>query len=296
MESLGLAMIIAKIFTYTISTNEFIEYIRKMLKDIVSSKEFITKLNQKDQKNLLGMVLKPKEEVSNVYSGINDYFNQYVEDSLELFAENYRSSMVLDAVASINKQKNCLQIRFDANYRVYKFDKDKNFVPLTLGFEDERFEHIRTIIRAQGNLEKEIPEDLIEEITDQNQINDPVIKKLYRMEVPEEFKKFNQINVSRRIIEYGNDHWQVLSYKTIKACDRMSVTLRCEKGLVIRKCLTYGVEDRFVIEKEDRLVKVDYNDWLRPGFGVNILIALDDFHKNESTNTVSPEFLPPDIR
>lgn len=281
LENTGIAIFVANIFTFTIGTDEFIRYIRDRLINIVMSKDFIAKLNPAEQKNLLRMVLKPTKELSSIYSGINDYFNQYVENSMALFDTCYRGHVVLDAFASINKEKGCLQIKFDLDYMVYKIGDE--FEPLKLGLEDLRFEHIRTVVRSHGNMEKEIPTELITQV---DKINDPTIKKLYEMKVPQEFNKLNQINVSRRVIEYGNDHWQVFSYKTIKACDRLTVVLRCDDGLVIKNCNTYGVQDRFVIERETDSIKVIFNDWLSPGFGVNILIARDGYHATNESDPV----------
>jgi hypothetical protein len=273
-ESIGIAIFVANIFTFTIGTDEFLKYIRDKLMRIVISKEFVAKLDPKEQKNLLHMVLKPTQELSNIYSGINDYFNQYVEDSMSLFDTNYRGHMVLDATASIDKEKNILKIEFDLDYMVYKVGE--KFDSLKLGLEEESSEHVKTIVRAQGNIEQIIPEELI---TESDEIEDPTIKKLYDMTVPEEFNKFDQINVSRTVIEYGNDHWQVFSYKTIKTCDRLTVVLRCKDGLVIRNCNTYGVQDKFIIERDKEKIKVVFNDWLSPGFGVNILIAREGHHE-----------------
>lgn len=284
LESTGVAIFIANIFTFTISTNEFVKYIREKLMNIVMSKDFVARLDATEQKNLLHMVLKPTRELSNIYSGINDYFNQYVEDSMSLFDTNYRGHMVLDAVASIDGDKNILKVEFDLDYMVYKVGDE--FDSLKLALEDERFEHIRTVVRAQGHEEKTVPAEMI---TEAEKIEDPTMKKLYEMEVPAEFNKFDQINVSRRVIEYGNDHWQVFSYKTIKTCDRLTVVFRCEEGLVIRNINTYGVQDKFVIERSKGKVKVIYNDWLSPGFGVNILVARDGYHDRDTNNQLNAD-------
>lgn len=273
LQNIGVAIFVANIFSFILGTNEFLDFIRDRLISLVLSKDFITKLSQDEQRRLLGLVLKPSRHISNIYSGINDYFNQYIEESMRLFDTCYRGHIVLDALASVGDDGR-LKVVFDIDYMIYKVGD--RFEKLRLGLEDSSFEHIRTIVRAQGGIEKEIPKEAFIEITE---INDPTIKKLSEAEIPEEFNKFSQINISRRVVEYGNDHWQVFSYKTIKACDRLTVILRCSDGLVIRNCGTYGVEDKFSIEKEERAIKIVYNDWLSPGFGVNILIAKEGFHQ-----------------
>lgn len=272
LESIGIAIFVANIFTFVIGTEEFLKFIREKLVGIVVSKDFIAKLNQDEQRGLLHMVLKPAQELSSVYSGISDYFNQYIDDSLCLFDTSYRGHMVLDAVASYNCEKKCIQVEFDLDYVIYKVSDE--FDSLKLGLEDERFQHIKTVIKGSGDLKSELTDDDAKTI----EINDPTLAKMCEIKVPDKFNKFSQINISRKIIEYGEDHWQVFSYKTIKACDQLTVVLRCEDGLIIKKCSTYGVQDRFSIEQEDKKVKISYNDWLSPGFGVNIMVAKNDFH------------------
>ena len=94
ISSIGIAIFVANIFTFTIGTEEFLQFIRERLIKIVISKDFITRLSSEEQKSLLGMVLKPSRELAEIYSGINDYFDQYVEDSMTLFDNCYRGICV----------------------------------------------------------------------------------------------------------------------------------------------------------------------------------------------------------
>jgi len=271
-ESIGISILIANIFSFTIGTEQFLEYIRERLIKIVISKEFISRLSPDEQRGMLKMVLKPSKQFSDIYSGLNNYFDQYIEDSMALFDECYRGHMVLNAVASYNEEKKCVQIKFDSDYVLYKIASE--FDPLLLWLENEKHEHIRTIVSAKGESE-EIVGELI---TPLDKIEDPSMAKGYSMSVPERFNDLSNVNVSRRIIEYGNDHWQVFSFKTIKPCDQLTFSLRCEDDLIIKESNIYGVQDRFSIEKEEKHIKVTFTDWLSPGFGVNIVVAKPDFH------------------
>jgi len=271
-QSVGIAILVANIFSFVIGTEQFMQYIRERLINIVLSKEFITKLSPDEQRNLLHMVLKPAKELSAIYSGISDYFEQYIYDSLKLFDSCYRGHMVLDAVASFNEEKGCIQVEFDLDYIVYKVADV--FEPIRLGLEDEDSEHIKTVIKGSRDLHSELTNENAENI----EVDDPTMKKMMEIKIPEKFNKLSHVNVSRKIVEYGSDHWQVFSYKTIKACDQLTITLRCKDGLVIRNCSTYGVQNRFAIERDDCKVKVTHNNWLSPGFGVNIMVAKEKFH------------------
>jgi hypothetical protein len=164
----------------------------------------------------------------------------------------------------------------DVDYIVYKIS-DK-FEPIILGLEDSSSEHIETVIRGSGNIEEKLSEENAVKI----EVDDPTMNQMMELKVPEKFNSLSHINVSRKIIEYGSDHWQAWSYKTAKACDQVTISLRCDKDVEIKNCSTYGVQNKYSIEKTDDRVKVTYNDWLSPGFGVNIIVAKKNYHKNIS--------------
>ncbi|MBE0465559.1 hypothetical protein [Halomonas colorata] len=229
MSSVGIAILVANIFSFTIGTEEFLKFIRERLIKIVISKDFVTRLSSEEQKSLLGMVLKPSRELAEIYSGINDYFDQYVEDSMSLFDNCYRGHMRIEGVAYFDEKKNRVQIDYDYDYVMYKTANE--FDELPVWFEDERHEHIRTIVAAKAGDWEEIPAELIKEL---DNIEDPTMVKGYSMSVPDKFNKLDHVNISRKICEAGNDHWQIFSFKTIKPCDQLTVSLRCENGLIIK--------------------------------------------------------------
>ena len=156
-QSTGVALFIGSIFTFILSTEQFVAFIRERLINIVISKDFIANLNQQEQKKLLHMVLKPAKELSSIYSGITDYFNQYIDNSMRLFDTIYRGHMKIDGVVSYNNEKECIQIEYDIDYIVYK--TNEAFEPLVLGLEDEKSEHIQTIIRGVGGLEEVLTDE-----------------------------------------------------------------------------------------------------------------------------------------
>lgn len=271
-QSIGVAILVANIFTFIIGTEQFVKYIREKLVNIVVSKDFVSKLNQDEQRNLLKMVLKPARELSAIYSGISSYFDQYIDDSMRLFDSTYRGHMKIEAIASYDKEKECVQILMEVDYLVYKVS-DK-FEPIILGLEDASSEHIETVIRGAGNLEEKLTSNDAVSMD----VDDPTMKQMMKIEIPEKFNNLSHINVSRKILERGSDHWQAFSYKTAKACDQVTISLRCEDDLEIKNCSTYGVQSKYSIEKNEHRVKVTYNDWLSPGFGVNIIVSRNKFH------------------
>lgn len=275
LETTGLAIFISNIFTFILGSDEFIRTIRKRLANIVVSKDFITTLSKDEQIKLLHLTLKPSKDLSLLYSGINDYFNEYIDQSLKLFDTSYRGHLLVNATASFNKEKGLIQIISDMDFVIYKInDKYENIKTL---FEDENAEHLSTTIKAQDMELKTLTNDDLIEI-EENDIKDPTIKKGYYLKIPDEFNTKNHINVNRKLVEYGNDHWQSFSYKSIQPYDGMIINLKCDDNLIIKNYNTYGKQDDFSIQKELTQIKIQYHGWLTPGFGVNVIVGINDHH------------------
>ncbi len=279
LESVGIAIFIANIFTFILGTNEFMTYVRKKLMKIVISKDFITQLNEDEQKKLLHLTLRPTKKLSEIYSGINDYFNSYINKSINLFTKSYRGNLILNIEFSFNEEKNCIQSEIEMDYDIYKVTD--SFEPLEFYFEDESFEHKYTKIFGKNKEFIVEGKDGLEKI-DKTEYSDSSMNDGYNLPIPEEFNQCNQININRKFVEYGNDHWQVFSYKTTKAYHKMVLFVECKDGLIIRNYSTFGVSEDFkVVNQNDRKLKITYTDWMSPGFGVNLVVAIDNYHQEE---------------
>ena len=281
LENGGIALFIANIFTYIIGTEDFINYIRQKLMKIVVSKEFVTTLSMAEQQKLLKLTLKPSKDLSELYSGIDDYFNDYIDSSMKLFDNSYRGNLVLNAFASFNKELSKVQLEIDMDYTVYKvgdtFESIKGF------FEDDASKHVSTTIYAK-NTTPVVLTDTDAIVLEKDDIGDPCVVKGFELKIPEEFNEFKQININRKFIEYGNDHWQVFSYRTVFPYHGIIINLKCSEDLKIRHYITYGKQQDFDVEKLDSSIKIQNHNWMNPGFGANVVISLDGYHDCPGTS------------
>lgn len=275
LENGGIALFIANIFTYIIGTEDFINYIRQKLMKIVVSKEFVTTLSMEEQQKLLKLTLKPSKDLSELYSGIDDYFNDYIDSSMKLFDNSYRGNLVLNAFASFNNKLSKVQLDIDMDYTVYKvgdkFESIKGF------FEDDDSKHVSTTIYAKNTTPVVLIDTDATPIEKEN-INDPCVVKGFELKIPEQFNEFQQININRKFIEYGNDHWQVFSYRTVFPYHGIIINLKCSEDLKIKHYITYGKQQDFDVEKLDSSIKIQNHNWMNPGFGANVVISLDGYH------------------
>ncbi len=274
-KNLGIAITISSVFTYILSTEEFIHYIKDKLINIIISKDFISELNHDERKEMITAVLKPPKELADIYSGINHYLNKRIDESLLLFHKPFRSGYNITGTASLDKDKNCVRVEADMSYRIYKVLGE--FEKLAVGFEDDKVEVKFTKIYANGNEFYNNVCDIEDKAKSTDNIikNDPAVKTCSSIEIPEVFRKENQIDVARRIVEYGEDHWHMFSFRGTLPVDKFNLFIACQDGIEIKKYITYGPSENFKVFNEKDKITISCNEWMQPGLGVSILFALN---------------------
>ena len=267
-KDIGIAVFVGNIFSFIMGTNEFFGYIRDRLVRIIISKDFVTTLAAEERRDLLKTVLRPSNELSSIYSRISEYFESYVDNSLKLFHSPYRSGLRINAVVFFDGVKNKIVTEEDVSYRIYRIDN--KFEGLFIGFEDPSSEHLETRIVTPTGEEKIFSNS---DLKDNSQNKDDSIRKSFMLTIPEEFNVHHHLSVHRKLIEYGEDHWQLFSYKTIHPCDGLDITIRCQGDVKVRTYVTYGSEPKFKTQMQDDRIRITCDDWLRPGFGVCVILS-----------------------
>lgn len=269
-KDIGMAVFVGNIFSFILGTNEFFGYIRDRLIKIIISKDFVTTLATEERRDLLKTVLRPSNELSSIYSRISDYFESYVDNSLKLFHSPYRSGLSINALIRFDENKKKIIAEEDISYRIYRVDN--KFEDLIIGFEDTSSEHIETRVVTPTGEEKTFSQEDLKE----NSMNkDDSIRKSFSLTLPDEYDIHHHLSIHRKLIEYGEDHWQLFSYKTIQPCDGLDISIRCQGDVKVRTYITYGSEPKFKTTMEPSKIRITCDDWLRPGFGVCVVLSRD---------------------
>ena len=269
MKTIGVALLVANIFSFIIGTKQFVDFINKKLRDIIISNDFVTELDSTGKEKLAKLILGPKAELSRIYSGIDNYFDRYLRDSFKLFTFIFRGRVTFDVKAKYDESNNV--VFFDEHIEYRSFKVDNKIAKLRYNFEDERSEHLSTKITTPDGTDFELGADTEK---DNPKEIDPSMKVRKIQEVPDEFTKYDYLDIERKFIEYGYDHWGILSYKASQPSDGFRVKLECYDGLKIRYINTYGERRNFDInEIGDTEVIITCKRWLTPGFGVAIIVS-----------------------
>ncbi len=266
--TVGIALIIASIFTYSIETANFIDYVKKLLMKIVVTKDFLKTLNQIDKKDALKRILTPSNEQLIVYSNIAEYFDEYISKSLSLFDTNFKTHLSLVIKAYHENSHVVLEETF--NYRVYKIKE--NYEPLIIGFATLKEEFVDAeLISQTGKSIKLKKSDF--EIKENEESGFKWME--YKYPLNDYFKDSKYVNISFTSKELGNDHWAAFGFKNTYPTDGVSLDLRCNDDLVIKDHIIYDNDKKYSqnISADKKELKINSPQWIDKGSGIHILIG-----------------------
>ncbi len=249
LNTIGVALLIGSIFDFSKNSNDFMDFVSSILKDIIVSKNFLNGLEDKEKKKALEMVLKPSGNQLEQYSDIQMYFQKKIDDTMEIFHTNFKTNLVIYAEAK--KENNIVQVFITLMYRVYKIE-DKYF-PLVTTFEREGCNIERSyIISPEGS--KEITEN---DITPDNIEISPTNVKKYSYEIPEELYKYPYLTIKKEVIEKGHDHWTNFHWNTLTPSDGITFSLKCYNGLHIKEYFIFDSEELYNVTESDNKKSID---------------------------------------
>lgn len=266
--TLGIALLVAAVFTYSIETANFIGYIKSLLMKIVATKDFLKTLNNIDKKVALKRILTPSNEQINIYSNISEFFDEHIIKSLQLFNTNFKTHFSIVVKAKYLNNKVVLEETF--NYRLYKIRE--SYEPLVIAFADSEQEFVKIEVISHTGKTKVVPLSAFEE----NEREESGFKwNEYRYSLNDEFLDSNYVNISFTCKEIGNDHWVSFGYKSTIPTDGISIDLRCEDDLIIKNSIIYDNDKKYSHNTSEGKKELNINSpqWIDKGSGLHVLIA-----------------------
>lgn len=270
MQTIGIALLIGSVFDFSKNSNEFMEYISNLLKEIIISKNFLSGLDDKEKKKALEMVLRPSGNQLEQCSDIDLYFKRKIDDSMEMFHTNFKTNVVVNAEA--RKINNVVKVFVTLTYRVYKIE-DKYF-PLMTTFEREGCYVEKSVILYPGG-QKEVTEA---DVTNNNNEVSATNVKTYQYEIPEELYKYPYLTIKKTVTENGYDHWTNFHWNTLTPSDGITFNLKCLDGLHIKEFFIFNDEKLYnVTERKDKKgIDIVSTEWLDKDSGFVFTISDTD--------------------
>ncbi|WP_297089446.1 hypothetical protein [uncultured Draconibacterium sp.] len=274
----GTAIIISGVFSIVIGTQNFLEFINEKIINKMSSSEYVERLAESEKKKLAKEVFRPSIEMANIYKPTEKYFENFIEKGLKMFKRPFRSDLNIDIFCFFDEEKKVVTCRSKVRYRTYKFHGKHEPFQTGLENEDDSFEQVK-FYSADGEviegeykiLNKDDPR------CNKNISEDSSVNKMGICEVPEEFNKLDSFIIERSAIEYGNDHWHNLIYKNLSPINTLTMRIRCDQGIIVKKIDSFSANASIKInETPNNKVDVICAGWVEPGFGLSAIIGLKD--------------------
>ena len=247
--TIGIALLIGSIFDFSKNSNDFMDFVSSILKDIIVSKNFLKGLEDKEKKKALEMVLTPSGNQLEQCSDIQMYFQRKIDETMEIFHTNFKTNLVVNA--EIRKLDGIVQTFITLTYRVYKIE-DKYF-PLITTFEKEDCNVEKSYIISPEGV-KEISE---KDVTSTDEDISPINVKTYSYEIPEELYKYPYLTIKKTVIEKGYNHWTNFHWNTLTPTDGITFTLKCYDELHIKEYFIFDSEEFYNVTEADDKTSID---------------------------------------
>ena len=104
------------------------------------------------------------------------------------------------------------------------------------------------------------------------------------------YKDCDHLDIEIRFIEYGKDHWNLLTFQHLQPTDGFKYHLTVADDLFIHECSTFVYGAKIYIDRDNdkKEISLSCNEWSNEGTGVAMIISTSD-------NTCGTEKFEPEV-
>jgi len=301
MSAVGIAILVAAIFTFAVGTTDFLNLIRDLLQSIIVNRNFLTNMDERAKKEVLREILRPTDQQRDIYGNIESYYSHYIDRSMRVSDISVRSNYTASCYVFYNKDDDRLVCEYTNNYRVYP--SPKGYDDITVGFYGEdgalvTYESVMLFFPdgKTRRLNKEEIESL--EASPGVGTGDE-----FRTIDMSQYSAYAHIDVEFRILEKGQDHWIQIGFQALQPTDGFRFSVHCEDPLVIKEETTF-IYGATRVKDPPNMVgcgrgTISCQQWIDEGGGTTVVVAAphkigDDVRKNlaERSHAKRDETLP----
>lgn len=275
LETLGMATFVAALFNFTLETTSFLQNVKTLLENIVVKKNFLSNMNIESKKEVLKNILQPSEAEMKKYSNIQDYYNYYANETLSVASKNVRSNYNINLTAKIDEENQRIVAVGTYSYRLYP--SNKGFTPITIGLMlDDDLSTCDLIVNKPDG--KRIKYDFAKDIKPNFRNRED--SKVVTIDIQEECKDVEHLDIELRVKEYGHDHWMSVYFKAEQPTDGFNFILNTEDNINIQIFNVFDVGHNYHIDKSDTNIHIGCYQWINEGAGIAVIVSA----KEETVN------------
>ncbi|MBK8890991.1 MAG: hypothetical protein IPN75_11730 [Dechloromonas sp.] len=287
IQNIGIAIVVAAIFTFAAGTSEFVNKIRELLQDIVVSRNFLGNIDAESKREALSSLIKPSTEEKRIYSNIEDYLNTYINQAMDVTGKCVRSNYAVNVRAYIDKSKNRVICESKITYRL--FPTKQGYGDIKVGFFEKEMDStcdLLIINTPHGN------RSVITEFNYEAVEIDAGKARLATIDLSTYQKDCSHLDIEINMVEPGFDHWKMLSFSALQPTDGFRHYVRCEDGLEVKDFHTFVFGAQVYIDaKGESELTISCNEWVNEGTGLSVLISNPLAHLGSDAQPI----IPPDL-
>ncbi|WP_373020986.1 hypothetical protein, partial [Thiomicrorhabdus sp.] len=195
LNTLGLAMFVAALFSFSFESVAFQQKMQSIVEKIVLARAFLNTLSREKKKEALHNILKPTESEIEKYSNLEDFYNTYIEDVLNVSQKNVRSNYNISLKAKYDATQD--RVFTDGIYSYRLYPSEHGYTDILVGFlkEDELSSVDVFLNLPNGKRESFLYKDIQKTFTTNELI------KQAKVVVNEICKPFSHVDVELRVKE-----------------------------------------------------------------------------------------------
>jgi len=271
-KTIGISIVVASVFSWASESSEFIDKIQKLLKTIVVKRDFLSNLDSESKMDALKLIIQPTISEKKIYANIEDYYDFYIKQTMEIVNKNVRSDYYINARIFFDSDKQALACEQTINYRLYPHSK--GFEGIKIGFTESNIlngfvSYVR--IYKQNNGVEEIKKDDIE----LKEIVFDGVKALIASIDLSKYSAEKQLTIEIKTTDYGFDHWISASIQALIPTDGLTYRVHCDDDIEIISSDTFGQGVQFNIDKseDNKELTVSTFQWINEGTGISIIAS-----------------------
>jgi len=272
LNNIGIAILIASIFTFASGTSKFVEKITGMLKDIVIDRNFLGNIDSESKRNALSALIKPSDSEKQVYADIGRYYDMYTNHTMNISTKSVRSDYSVYAIASIDSDLNKVKCELFITYRLHP--SVDGYKDIKIGVDDKNSGSEVTLVRVSTPKGKRVYDEKPQANEEELRGNKAGSATIPLKELGE---GCTHLKVEIELVEYGLDHWIHQTFQALEPTDGFRFRLECRDGLkiVAQNTFIYGAE--FHVDRPtDEVILFSCDEWINEGSGLAVVVASDD--------------------
>lgn len=270
IETIGIAVLVAGLFSFTFETVSFQSKMQDIVEKIVLKRAFLSELPIEKKKESLHSLLKPTETEIEKYSNIEDFYNAYIEEVLNVSQRNVRSNYNINIKVKYDNTKK--KVFSDGLYSYRLYPSNSGYTDILVGFlKDDNESTVDVILNMPNGKRETYNFEKIKADFEQNET-----AKITKIKINDLCKDFNHIDVELRVKEYGFNHWMNVFFKAEQATDGFKMAVMADEDLTIKSnVIVFDVGHNYHIDysNDKKEVHISCHQWLNEGSGVSLIIS-----------------------